>query len=161
MNFRLSERSRSNLVGVRQELVDVIEFAINITEVDFCVLEGLRSKERQEQLVKSGASKTLDSRHLTGHAVDLAPFVSGEVRHDWTLCYKIALAMKHGAKRHKANIVWGGVWDKSLNLILDPHDEVANYVLRRRSHGKKAFIDGYHFELDRRAYPSSLHDLIK
>ena len=76
MGFILSRRSLKNLEGVHADLVRVVERALEITSVDFVVTEGLRSVERQEQLVKSGASKTRRSRHLTGHAVDVAAWVT-------------------------------------------------------------------------------------
>jgi peptidoglycan L-alanyl-D-glutamate endopeptidase CwlK len=79
----LSARDRTRLVGVHPDLVAVVEAARH--QMPFIVVEGLRTRDRQVQLVKSGASRTMDSRHLTGHAVDLAPTVEGEVRWDWPL----------------------------------------------------------------------------
>lgn len=79
MAYRLGKRSRQHLVGVHPDLVRVVERAINITSVDFTVLEGLRAIERQRRLLSSGASTTLRSRHLTGHAVDLGAWVDGTV----------------------------------------------------------------------------------
>lgn len=127
MTFRLSSRSRGRLVGVHPDLVRVVERAIQITPVDFMVVEGLRTRETQARYVKSGASKTMNSRHLTGHAVDLAPMIGLEVRWDWPLFHKIAPAMKQAAAELKVPIVWGGDW--------------------------RSFKDGPHFELDRRTYP--------
>lgn len=127
MSFRLSRRSRRSLDGVHLDLVAVVERAINQTAVDFMVTEGLRSPARQAALVKAGASRTLNSRHLTGHAVDLAAWVDGEVRWDWPLYPQIAEAMKSSAVALGVPIVWGGDWPR----------------LR----------DGPHFELCRKAYP--------
>ncbi len=123
----LGPRSRQRLKGVHPDLVKVVERAIQITEVDFTVLEGLRTPERQKSLVEAGASQTLNSRHLTGHAVDLGAWVGDEVRWDWPLYHKIATAMKEAARLEGVKIVWGGDW--------------------------KRFADGPHFELDRKAYP--------
>lgn len=128
-NFKLSQRSLNNLKGVHPDLVRVIHTAIKITTVDFAVIEGLRTKERQQELVKSGASKTLNSRHLTGHAVDLAAWVGGTIRWDWPLYHKIAEAVKEAAIIEGVAIVWGGDWK---------------------------FRDGPHFELDWKAYPKEL-----
>ena len=125
--FTLSQRSYKRLEGVHPDLVRVVERAIAITEVDFVVLEGLRTKERQEQLLKAGASKTMNSRHITGHAVDLGAWVGKEVRWDWPLYAKIATAMKQSAIELNAPIVWGGDW--------------------------RTFKDGPHFELNRSKYP--------
>lgn len=124
--FKLSKRSRDRMTGIHPALAEVVERAIEITEVDFAVLEGLRTLHRQEELVAAGASTTMNSRHLTGHAVDLGAWVSGEIRWDWPLYHKIAAAMKQAAKELGVQIVWGGDW--------------------------KTFKDGPHFELDRRYY---------
>lgn len=125
--FTLSPRSYKRLEGVHPDLVRVVERAIAITEVDFVVLEGLRSRARQEQLLKAGASRTMNSRHITGHAVDLGAWVNKEVRWDWPLYAKIATAMKKAATEQNVAIVWGGDW--------------------------RTFKDGPHFELNRSKYP--------
>lgn len=130
--FNLSKRSYSRLAGVHPELVKVVERAIKLTEVDFVVTEGLRTVERQRQLLAAGASTTMNSRHITGHAVDLAAWVStgpgkGEVRWDWPLYHKIAAAMKQAANELGVSLEWGGDW--------------------------KSFKDGPHFQLSRKVYP--------
>jgi peptidoglycan L-alanyl-D-glutamate endopeptidase CwlK len=110
MTYNLSKKSRDRLSGVHPDLVKVVERAIEITEVDFAVLEGVRSKTRQEQLVKAGASQTMRSRHLTGHAVDLGAYVAGSVRWDWPLYHKLAVAVKQAAAELQVPIEWGGDW---------------------------------------------------
>jgi peptidoglycan L-alanyl-D-glutamate endopeptidase CwlK len=110
MTYTLSKKSRDRLAGVHPDLVKVVERAIEITEVDFAVLEGVRSKTRQEQLVKAGASQTMRSRHLTGHAVDLGAYVAGSVRWDWPLYHKLAVAVKQAAAELQVPIEWGGDW---------------------------------------------------
>lgn len=127
MPFTLSQRSTNRLRGVHPKLVAVVERAIKITEVDFMVTEGLRSEKRQAELVAAGASKTMRSRHLTGHAVDLAALVGKEVRWDWPLYSKIAAAMKQAAAELKVPIEWGGDW--------------------------KTFRDGPHFQLPWKDFP--------
>jgi len=127
MAFKLSNRSLARLAGIHPDLVKVVKRAIEITTVDFAVLEGLRTPERQQELVKSGASTTLRSRHLTGHAVDLGAFVDGAVRWDWPLYYKIAGAVKQAAKELNIPIEWGGDW--------------------------KTFKDGPHYQLPWKEYP--------
>jgi len=108
MSFRLSARSRARLVGVHPDLVAVVEAAIAVSPVDFMITEGLRSRERQVALVRAGASRTLNSRHLTGHAVDVAVLVDGKVRWDWPLYGRIATAFKQAAGRLGTPLVWGG-----------------------------------------------------
>jgi len=125
--FKLGKKSIERLQGVHPDLVRVVERAIDLTPVDFTVLEGLRSPERQQTLVASGASQTLNSRHITGHAVDLGAWVDNQVDWSWPLYAKIANAMKAAATELGIPIVWGGDW--------------------------KTFKDGPHFELDRRYYP--------
>ena len=125
--FKLGKRSIERLQGVHPALVRVVERAIDLTPVDFTVLEGLRSPERQQTLVASGASQTLNSRHITGHAVDLGAWVDNQVDWSWPLYHQIANAMKAAATELGIPIVWGGDW--------------------------KTFKDGPHFELDRRYYP--------
>lgn len=127
MTFRLSRRSRDRLVGVHPALIAVVEAAILRTPIDFMVTEGLRTAARQAALVRAGASRTLKSRHLTGHAVDVAALVDGKVRWDWPLYPRIAEAIKAAAKTRGVAIIWGGDWPR----------------LR----------DGPHFELDRRVFP--------
>ena len=125
--FKLSQKSLDRLSGVHPDLVAVVKRAIEITEVDFAVLEGVRSLARQEQLFKAGGSTTMRSRHLTGHAVDLGAYV-GQIRWDWPLYDKIALAMKAAAIELQIAIEWGGDW--------------------------RTFKDGPHFQLTWEAYPA-------
>ena len=127
MSFRLSARSRARLSGVHPALIAVVERAIARTSVDFMIVEGLRTPERQAVLVRAGASRTLKSRHLTGHAVDVAALVDGQVRWDWPLYGRIAQAFKAAALDLKTPLIWGGDW--------------------------KTLRDGPHFELDRKAFP--------
>lgn len=131
----LDLRSQTRLMGVHPDLVAVVRRAHEIAgnmELDFIVTEGRRSVARQKTLVAKGASKTMNSRHLTGHAVDLAAKVAGQVRWDWPLYHRLAGAMKQAAKELGVKIVWGGDW--------------------------KSFRDGPHFELDRMAYPAPSND---
>jgi peptidoglycan L-alanyl-D-glutamate endopeptidase CwlK len=77
---------------------------------DFIVTEGMRTVERQRQLVAAGASQTMNSRHLTGHAVDLAALVAGGVRWDWPLYTALGAAVKRAAVEEQVAITWGGDW---------------------------------------------------
>lgn len=154
MTYQLGKRSLTNLAGVHPDLVKVVKRAITISTIDFTVTEGLRTKARQAQLFKAGASQTMNSRHITGHAVDLAAWVEGGIRWDWPLFHKLAKAMKSAAAELNVPIIWGGVWDKQLaDIDGDIDDEVSLYIERRRKQGKKAFTDGPHFELARSFYP--------
>lgn len=80
--FRFSRRSEKNLEGVKPQLVAVVRRALELTEVDFGITEGLRSKYRQKQLVAEGKSQTMNSRHLTGDAVDVVAYIGSQVKGD-------------------------------------------------------------------------------
>lgn len=151
MAYFLSDKSRSRLTGVDPDLVRVVELALKHTAVDFTVLEGKRSLERQRQLVKQGASQTLKSNHLTGKAVDLGAWVGGKVRWDWPLYYKIADAMMYAAHETQTPIRWGGAWHEpdigSRYGELKAFDLSNEYVQKRQSEGRKYFLDGPHYEL--------------
>lgn len=110
MTITLGERSLSRLSGVHPDLVRVVKRAATISPLDFTVLEGMRTLARQKQLVASGASKTMNSRHLTGHAVDLAPVLDGAVSWDWPLYHKLAPIVKQAAALEGVTIEWGGDW---------------------------------------------------
>lgn len=154
MSYILGWRSKGRLKQAKPDLRRVIKRAIEITPVDFTVLEVLRSVKRQRELYESGASKTMNSRHLTGHAADLGAFVGGRVSWDWPLYYDIARAVRKAAIEIGVEITWGGVWDKPLNeLSEDLEGEVQNYIRRKRDSGKKAFMDGPHFQLSWEKYP--------
>jgi len=127
--FRLSKRSLERLKGVHPDLVAVVKRAIEITPVDFGVSEGLRSRERQRRLVASGASQTMNSRHLTGHAVDVFAWHDGAVSWHFGHYQKIAAAMKQAAEERDVPIRWGGDWT--------------------------SLKDGPHFELTRADYPAT------
>lgn len=127
MKFVFSKRSENNLIGVHPDLVRVVRRALEISDIDFSVIEGLRTPERQRQLVASGASRTLNSRHLTGHAVDLAPFIDGQVRWDWPAFTPLVTAMRKAASELRVPVIHGADWT--------------------------TFKDGPHHELDRKVYP--------
>ena len=110
MTFKLSQRSLDRMKGVDERLVNVVKRAIEISEVDFIVTEGLRTKERQAELLKAGATRTMNSKHIVGKAVDLAAVVNGQVRWDWPLYSKLATAMKRAAEILNVKIEWGGDW---------------------------------------------------
>ncbi|HHL2458338.1 TPA: M15 family metallopeptidase [Yersinia enterocolitica] len=126
--FRFGQISEHNLRGIHPDLVLIVRRALTLSTVDFRVIEGVRTSERQRQLVRNGNSKTLNSRHLTGHAVDLAPMVNNQIPwDDWRAFDQVALAMKQAAKEMELPLQWGGDW--------------------------KTFKDGPHFELPREVYP--------
>lgn len=136
--MKLDARSITRLHGVHPDLVAIVNRAAEVTAQPFIVTEGLRTLERQKKLVEAGASQTLRSRHLTGHAVDLAAFIdmdgtgdytSGDnIRWDWPFYKTLSIAMKDAAKELNLPIEWGGDW--------------------------KTFKDGPHFQLPWSKYPA-------
>lgn len=135
--MKLDARSIQRLEGVHPDLVAIVNRAADITVQPFIITEGLRTLERQKKLVAAGASTTLRSRHLTGHAIDVAAFIdmdgtgdytSGDnIRWDWPLYKTLSIIMKDAAKELNLPIEWGGDW--------------------------RTFKDGPHFQLPWREYP--------
>lgn len=149
MTFRLSQRSRNNLVGVRPELVSVVERAIQLTTVDFAVTEGLRTEAKQRELVAKGASQTMNSKHLTGHAVDLVAFIGGRISWELNLYDEIAAAMRQAAIEHAVGLRWGAAWNiPDIRAWKGTMEEAMHYYVdARRKLGQRPFIDAPHFEL--------------
>ena len=147
--FVLSPRSLDNLMGVQPVLVAVVKRAIQITKVDFGVIEGLRTEARQRELVDKGASQTMNSRHLTGHAVDLMAYINGRASWELNLYDDIADAVKQAATELGTPVKWGGAW--TVQDIRKWHGTMASamnsYIDERRKAGRRPFIDGPHFEL--------------
>jgi peptidoglycan L-alanyl-D-glutamate endopeptidase CwlK len=127
MAYAFGERSLKRLEGVHPDLVKVMKRAIGCSTVDFTVLEGMRTLARQKQLMAAGATRTMNSRHLTGHAIDVAPLIKGQVRWDWPLYHQLAKVIKKAAEELEIPIQWGGDW--------------------------RSFKDGPHWELPWKSYP--------
>ncbi|NRT56448.1 M15 family metallopeptidase [Sphaerotilus uruguayifluvii] len=154
MPYKLSERSLKELTGVHDDLVSVIRRAAELSAEEFAVHDGIRTLEEQKELVRAGASQTLDSRHLTGHAVDLVPVINGKLRWEWDPIYRIADAVRTAAKELEIPLRWGGAWDIDFTSSNDhTEDLVADYSARRKRAGKKVFLDGPHYELPKAKYP--------
>lgn len=125
--YSFSQRSLERLKGVHPDLVKVMSEAIKDSPYDFGITEGRRAPERQQQLYKEGKSRTLNSRHLTGHAVDIAVFIGKDVSWDFRYYDAVAEHIKKVADSMNIPIVWGGEW--------------------------RGLVDGPHFELNRKTYP--------
>lgn len=149
MNFRLSQRSLSRLDGVKPQLVEVVKRAIEITTVDFGVTEGLRTIETQRRYVQTGKSQTMDSKHLTGDAVDLVAYIDGQVSWELNVYDNIADAVKQAAIEQDVAVRWGAAWNIPDIRKWDGSMEAAMnfYIDERRRQGRRPFIDAPHFEL--------------
>lgn len=126
--FKWSARSLKAMSGIHADLRKVCDRALELTTVDFIITEGLRSLATQKKYLAKGASRTLRSRHLTGHAVDFVAIVDGKVRYHAPAMKLIADAFKAAGKELGIPIVWGGDW--------------------------KGFVDTPHIELLKTKYPS-------
>jgi peptidoglycan L-alanyl-D-glutamate endopeptidase CwlK len=120
-------QSKAKLNTVHKSLQDLFYAAIGEAPYDFSITEGLRSLERQKQLFRDGKSKTMNSRHLTGNAVDVCIIIDGKASWDFDKYVELAEYIKKIAKAVNVPIVWGGDW--------------------------QSFRDGPHYELDRKVYP--------
>lgn len=127
MTFKFSQRSLDNLRGIHPHLRKVVGRALELTTIDFGITEGLRDEATQKKYVARGVSQTLNSRHLTGHAVDVVAYIGSKVSWDWKYYEEISKAFKQASEELNIPIIWGGNW--------------------------KSLRDGPHFELDRKYYP--------
>lgn len=129
MNVKLSARSTERLNSVRMDLRKVCLQAFETVPFDVTVLEGYRSKERQDQLYVEGKTKVHTSRHQSGNAIDLAPYPI-----DWNDTDRFRTLAEHmfaAAKELGITIRWGGNWsrvnttDKPPSSFVDmPHFEI-------------------------------------
>ena len=149
MTFKLSNRSLRNLEGVDSRLVEVVKTAIQITAIDFAVTEGLRTRERQMELVARGASKTMKSKHLEGLAVDVVAYIGSRISWEMNLYDNIADAMKCAAEIHDVPLRWGAAWQISdiRNWDGTMQEATDEYIALRLSQGRRPFLDGPHFEI--------------
>jgi peptidoglycan L-alanyl-D-glutamate endopeptidase CwlK len=128
VTFKLSLRSESKLLGVHPKLVQVVNAAIALSTTDFSVVEGLRTVEKQREYFLAGKSRTMKSRHLTGHAVDLMPYGDfdgdGDMEGSWELAhfYPVNDAMQQAARSLGVKVTWGGSWSSFIDA---PHFEIS------------------------------------
>ena len=149
MAYKLSTRSQERLMGIEPELKEAVYAAIKVTKIDFGVIEGLRTEEKQKQLVESGASQTMKSKHLEGRAVDLMAYIGGRGSWELNVYDEIADAMKEAAVKVDVAVRWGAAW--TVTDIREwegtMEDAMNSYIDTRRSQGRRPFIDAPHFEL--------------
>ena len=149
MTYKLSTKSQERLIGVEPELKEIVYEAIKVTKVDFGVIEGLRTEEKQKQLVESGASQTMKSKHLEGRAVDLMAYIGGRGSWELSVYDEIADAMKQAAIKVDVAVRWGAAWTVTdIREWEGTMEEAMNsYIDTRRGQGRRPFIDAPHFEL--------------
>lgn len=122
MSFKLSQRSLDRMIGVHPDLVKVVKLTITRSPLDFSITEGVRTIERQRELVEQKKSRTMNSRHIKGEAVDICVLIDGKA--DWNIenYRKVADVFKSCAIELGVRITWGGDW--------------------------KSFVDGPHFQIE-------------
>ena len=154
MAFRLSQRSLDKLDGVHPEMVATVQKAIELTDVDFGVTYGVRTLEAQKELVASGRSQTMKSKHLIqgdgySHAVDLVAYFGSDVSWELNVYDEIADAMAQAAREVGIPIKRGAAWSEGdiREYPGTAEDAMNAYVDLRRSQGRRPFIDAPHFEM--------------
>jgi len=130
-------------------MVNVVKRAIELTRVDFGVTEGLRSVNRQKELVAAGKSQTMRSKHIEGKAVDLVAYIGSDIAWELNLYDDIADAIKQAADELDVPVRWGAAWhiDDIRTWNGSMEEAMNDYIDLRRSQGRRPFIDGPHFEL--------------
>jgi len=154
MTFRLSQRSMDKLEGVHPAMTGVVERAIQLTDIDFGVTQGVRTLDEQKANVAAGRSQTRASKHLLqddgfSHAVDVVAYVGPDVSWELNVYDDICDAFKEAAKEVGCSIKWGAAWSEGDIRTYEgsSEDAMMAYVDLRRSQGRRPFIDAPHFEL--------------
>jgi peptidoglycan L-alanyl-D-glutamate endopeptidase CwlK len=147
--YKLSQRSLDRLDGLDPRLVAVVKAAIHVSKIDFGVICGMRTLEEQRALVEKGASQTMKSKHLDGHAVDLMAYIGSRGSWELNLYDDIADAMAEAAREIDVPIVWGAAWTVTNIAQFDGtmEDAMNSYIDERRSQNRRPFIDGPHFQI--------------
>ena len=154
MVYQLGTTSLKRLEGVHPDLIAVTKLALSISKQDFMVVEGVRSLAQQQKYVSKGVSKTLRSRHLTGHAVDVVPWVSGAALwNDEAKFTVIAESFLQAAKLLNIEILWGRSWNLALNYHSSAEEALSSYLFDCKKRNKSPFLDGPHFQLTWKNYP--------
>ena len=124
--YKFGKRSRDRLKGVDSRLVNVLNQLIKI--MDVTVIEGLRSAERQKELLKKGATKVKYSKHMEGKAVDIAPYPI-----DWDdreRFHYMGGMIRGIARALNLNIRWGGDWDSDGEVKDNNFDDLVHIEIK-------------------------------
>lgn len=108
--FIFGSASEKNLQGVHPDLVQLARAALSLSLVDFKITEGLRTKARQKELYDAGKSQTMNSRHITGHAIDVIALPTPAGSWDMKYYRQIAEAFKQASEGLTIPVEWGGNW---------------------------------------------------
>lgn len=108
--FELTNADRGGLVGVDARLVQLAERLAQISPIPFMITEGVRSYERQRQLYLAGKTRTMQSKHLRGRAIDIVPLVGGKPKWDWKLYAPLIACAKEIARENNLRMEFGYDW---------------------------------------------------
>ena len=132
MTYQLTVKSKMRLDGVHRDLVKIVKHVCEITDAGFFVLEGVRTLEQEQENFAKGASQTMNSRHLTGHAIDIGALdEKGVLSWDYPLYTHLSVFFKQAASDVGVPLEWGGDW--------------------------KTLKDAGHYQLPWKAYPVAQH----
>tara|TARA_R110000796_G_scaffold90152_10_gene193887 strand:+ start:1674 stop:2054 length:381 start_codon:yes stop_codon:yes gene_type:complete len=123
---KFGKRSKERLRGIDVKLVNVLNELVKI--MDVTIIEGLRSEQRQEKLLKEGSTKTKFSKHITGKAVDLAPYPI-----DWKdrdRFHYMGGMIRGIAKQLNVNVRWGGDWDSDGETKDNKFDDLVHVEIK-------------------------------
>ena len=124
--YKFGRRSRERLKGVDSRLVNVLNELIKI--MDVTVIEGLRSAERQEELLAKGATKVKYSKHMEGKAVDIAPYpINWEDRERF---HYMGGMIRGIAKALNLKVRWGGDWDSDGEIKDNRFDDLVHIEIK-------------------------------
>ena len=144
--FTFSEASRRRLEGVKPDLLNLCDRALQLSPIDFGILQGMRTLEDQAVLVSVGASQTMDSKHLTGEAIDFAPYWGGRYREEFPFFYLVADAFKDASLELAIRFRWGGAWTEDMWSSVTAQAAQEAYIMKRAAIGS-VFFDAAHIEL--------------
>jgi len=158
MGYKFGTKSISRLKGVHPDLVEVMKKSIEISDIDFGISCGVRTKKEQARLVASGASKTMNSKHLPqevdgfSHAIDIFCYVDGRLSWELPCYWKAGDAILKASRELGVKLCWGACWHIENLLHVDHHKKSCEvlcneYVDLRRSQGRTPFVDSPHWQL--------------
>ena len=167
MQYKYSQRSHDRLYGVHPDMVMLAYYVIQEHSLDVGIVEGVRQPERQKKMVETGASMTMNSRHLPqpvagglsfGHALDFSLYEDSVFIQDFGPYVDLARTVQRCSSELNINVTWGGAW-MSLSRDIDPDKMIEMYIARKKAEARKKgkkpryFMDGMHYELSWDAYP--------
>jgi peptidoglycan L-alanyl-D-glutamate endopeptidase CwlK len=148
--YFLTQESKRKLEGINPRLAEIVKLAISISDIEFQVLEGTRTRKKHELYYSKGVTQDLShSTHLYGHAVDLICYIGGRIVLEYEPYLDVAECMKIAATELEVPLTWGGApqcddLTKYNGFLQDLTEE---YIDLKRGRGRFPLIEAHHFEL--------------